>query len=115
MLCFLDRRAQNRFALFVSTLRTLKKKKKKRWTQQFHAWLFAQQNVNTCFQKVMVRTSLVAQWLRLRSPDAGGPCAIPNQGTRSHMPQLRIHMLKQDSTCQNDPTEPIMERRQGRS
>ena len=30
MLFFLDRRAQNSFALFVSTLRTLKKKEKKK-------------------------------------------------------------------------------------
>ena len=63
-------------------------------TQQFHAWLFAQQNVNIYFQKVMVRTSLVVQWLRLHSPYVGGPCSIPNGGTRSHMPQLRVHMLK---------------------
>ena len=30
-------------------------------------------------------TSLVAQWLRLRAPNAGGPGSIPGQGTRSHM------------------------------
>ena len=29
--------------------------------------------------------SLVVQWLRLRSPDVGGPGSIPGQGTRSHM------------------------------
>ena len=98
--------------LFVSILRILKKKKQ---NQQFHAWLFAQQNVNTCFQKVTVRTSLVVQWLRLRFPNAGDPCSIPNQGSGSHMPQLRVHMLKQDSTCQNDPAQPIKERRQGHS
>jgi len=33
-------------------------------------------------------TSLVVQWLRLRSPIAGGMGSIPGQGTRSHMPQL---------------------------
>ena len=32
-----------------------------------------------------LRTSLVAQWLRLRAPNAGGPGSIPDQGTRSHM------------------------------
>ena len=30
-------------------------------------------------------TSLVAQWLRLCTPNAGGPGSIPGQGTRSHM------------------------------
>ena len=30
-------------------------------------------------------TSLVAQWLRLHAPNAGGPGLIPGQGTRSHM------------------------------
>ena len=30
-------------------------------------------------------TSLVAQWLRLYAPNAGGPGSIPGQGTRSHM------------------------------
>ncbi|TEA30634.1 hypothetical protein DBR06_SOUSAS4110079, partial [Sousa chinensis] len=34
--------------------------------------------------------SLVVQWLRLCSPNAGGPGSIPGQGTRSHMPQLKI-------------------------
>ena len=35
-------------------------------------------------------TSLVIQWLRSRVPNAGGPSSIPSQGTRSHMPQLKI-------------------------
>ena len=30
-------------------------------------------------------TSLVAQWLGLDAPNAGGPGLIPGQGTRSHM------------------------------
>ena len=30
-------------------------------------------------------TSLVAQWIRLRAPNAGGPGSIPGQGARSHM------------------------------
>ncbi|TEA33198.1 hypothetical protein DBR06_SOUSAS8010047, partial [Sousa chinensis] len=34
--------------------------------------------------------SLVVQWLRLCAPRAGGPGSIPFQGTRSHMPQLKI-------------------------
>ena len=37
-------------------------------------------------------TSLVAQWLRLLAPNAGGPGSIPDQGTRSHVPHLRVRM-----------------------
>ena len=29
-------------------------------------------------------------WLRLHAPNAGGPGLIPDRGTRSHMPQLKI-------------------------
>ena len=35
-------------------------------------------------------TSLVVQWLRLSAPNAGGLGSIPDQGTRSRMPQLKI-------------------------
>ena len=42
------------------------------------------------------RTSLVAQWLRLRAPNAGGPGSIPGQGTRSHM-----HAATKKPTCRN--------------
>ena len=34
-------------------------------------------------------TSLVAQWLRLSAPSAGGLSLIPGQGTRSCMLQVR--------------------------
>ena len=34
-------------------------------------------------------TSLVAQWLRLCSPNAGGLGSIPGRGTGSYMPWLR--------------------------
>ena len=30
-------------------------------------------------------TSLLAQWIRLYTPKAGGPDSIPGQGTRSYM------------------------------
>ena len=36
--------------------------------------------------------SLVAQWLRLRAPNARGPSSIPDQGARSHVLQLRVRM-----------------------
>ena len=39
-------------------------------------------------------TSLVVQWLRLCIPKAGGPGWIPDQGSRSHMLQLRVRMLQ---------------------
>ena len=35
--------------------------------------------------KFTVGTSLVVQWVRLHAPNAGGPCSIPSQGTRSRM------------------------------
>ena len=35
-------------------------------------------------------TSLVVRWLRLRVASAGDPGSIPGQGTRPHMPQLKI-------------------------
>ena len=41
----------------------------------------------TLSQKVLLRTSLVDQWLRLHTPKAGGPGFIPGQGTRSYMLQ----------------------------
>ena len=37
-------------------------------------------------------TSLVVQWLSLHTPNAGGRGSIPGQGTRSHIPQLRVCM-----------------------
>ena len=39
-------------------------------------------------------TSLVTQWLRLHAPNAGGPFSIPDQGTRSHISQLRPSTAK---------------------
>ncbi|TEA36535.1 hypothetical protein DBR06_SOUSAS15910004, partial [Sousa chinensis] len=38
--------------------------------------------------------SLAVQWLRLCAPNAGDPGLIPGQGTRSHMPQLRVRILQ---------------------
>ena len=37
-------------------------------------------------------TSLMVQWLRLHTPNAGGLGLIPGQGPRSDMPQLRVLM-----------------------
>ena len=43
---------------------------------------------------IIPRTSMVVQWLRLRAPSAGGLGLIPGQGSRSHIPQLRVLMLQ---------------------
>ena len=40
------------------------------------------------------KTSLVVQWLRLHAPNAGDPGSIPDQGTSSHVLQLRVHTLQ---------------------
>ena len=42
----------------------------------------------------IIGSSLVVQWLRLQAPNAGGSGLIPGQGTGSHMPQVRVHMLQ---------------------
>ena len=39
-------------------------------------------------------TSLVVQWLRLHTCNAGGLGSNPGQGTRSVMMQLSVHMLQ---------------------
>ena len=44
-------------------------------------------------------TSLVAQWLRLHTPNAGGWGPIPGQGTRSHVLQLRVCMPQPKILC----------------
>ena len=39
---------------------------------------------------IFLGTFLLVQWLGLCTPNAGGPGMIPDQQTRSHMPQLKI-------------------------
>ena len=49
-------------------------------------------------------TSLVVQWLRLYTPNAGSLGSIPGQETRSHMLQLRIQhvaMKIKNPVCHN--------------
>ena len=48
-------------------------------------------------------TSLVAHWLRLHAPNAGGPSSIPGQGTRSHMHAATksSHATTKEPTCRN--------------
>ena len=33
---------------------------------------------------------MVVHWLRLSAPNAGGPSSVPEEGTRSHKPPLKI-------------------------
>ena len=47
-------------------------------------------------RKVSIRTSLVVQWLKLHTLNAGGLGLILSQRTGFHMLQLR------DSTCRNE-------------
>ena len=47
----------------------------------------------------------MAQWLRLRVPNAGDPGLIPGQGTRFYMPQLKIMHVEtknKDPACHNE-------------
>ena len=46
------------------------------------------------YQKCLLETSLVVQWLRLRALSAVGLGSIPGQETRSHVPQLRSSAAK---------------------
>ena len=41
-------------------------------------------------KKRMSETSLAVHWLRLCAPNVGRPGSVPGQGTRAHMPQLKI-------------------------
>ena len=47
--------------------------------------------------------SLVAQWLRLCAPNAGGPGLIPGQGTRPHMHAATksLHATTKECACHN--------------
>ena len=48
-------------------------------------------------------TSLVAQWQRSLTPNAGGLYSIPGWGTGSHMPQLKsLRAATKDPECQNE-------------
>ncbi|TEA16657.1 hypothetical protein DBR06_SOUSAS20610043, partial [Sousa chinensis] len=47
--------------------------------------------------------SLVAQWIRLQAPNAGGPGSIAGQGTRSYMHAATksLHATTKEATCCN--------------
>ena len=58
---------------------------------------------NTWFVWTVIKrclgTSLVVHQLRLRAPDAGGLDLIPGQGTRSHIPPLKILKAVTETQC----------------
>ena len=57
--------------------------------------------------KSILRTSLVVQWVRLHTPNAGGPGSIPGRGTRSHIHATTksLHAATKKPACRNkDPT-----------
>ena len=52
----------------------------------------------------LIHISVVVHWLGLQAPNAEGPSSIPDQGTRSHVPQLKIPhaaMKMEDPVCHN--------------
>ena len=54
---------------------------------------------------LLVETSLMAQWLRLCTPNAGSPSLSPGQGTGSHMLQLTMSSpaaIKDPACCNED-------------
>ena len=60
------------------------------------------------------RSSRVVQWLRLCTPNAGGPGSIPAQGTRSCLPQLKIpHTTKTSAQPKNNLKKKKNARRRG--
>ena len=58
---------------------------------------------------VILRTSLVVQWLRLHAPNAGDLSSIPGQGTRfPHAATKSAHDATEDPTCHSEDWRPHM-------
>ena len=62
-------------------------------------WLFKSKRACPSLNRKAQGTFLVVQWLRLGTPHAGGPGAIPGQGTRPYMPQLKIPRAATKAWC----------------
>ena len=56
--------------------------------------IFAKHTSDERYIQNIQETSLVAQWLQLHAPNAGGLCSVTCQGTISLMPQLRVPTVK---------------------
>ena len=60
--------------------------------------------IQSYFNLSKTGTSLAVQWLRVHTPNAGGPGLNLGQGTSSHMQQLRVHTLQLSSNAEiKDP------------
>ena len=55
------------------------------WEKYSKKYISEVEKSNMCSQNDKLGTSLVAQWIGLRTPNAGGPGSIPRLGTRFHM------------------------------
>ena len=51
------------------------------------------------YQYISTGTSLLVQWLRLHTPNAGVGGCIPGQGIRTHMLQLKILSATTKTWC----------------
>ena len=62
-----------------------------------------QQPVKIRLKIDLLGTSLVVQWIGLRTLNAGGPGSIPGQGTRSHMHAAAesLHVKTKKPMCRN--------------
>ena len=71
------------------------------WTTYTLCKLQGFRQPHVLFFKISLRTSLMVPWLRCCTPNAprGGPGSTPGQRTRSHMLQLRVHLLHLKIPC----------------
>ena len=68
------------YRLKCSSLQITSKAKMKGWKRSFLSQWDARYE-HLLFQKSLMGTSLVGQWIRLQAPNAGGLGSIPGQGT----------------------------------
>ena len=91
---------------------------------QKNLWVFLSYQLPECFEGILtigtlddfifknwiiLGISLVVQWLRLCTPNAGGLGLTPGQETHSHMPQLRVcmpHLKIMHACCNWDLVQP---------
>ena len=62
--------------------------------KEVRKFMIEHSKVTLVLKGLTLGTLLVVQWLRLCTPNVGGPGSIPHQGTGSHMLQLRVRMLQ---------------------
>ena len=82
----------------------------------FSKWInqlsYIQAMEDFCTKEIIISgTSLVVSWLRLCAANVGELGSVPGQGTRSQMPQPRIHMLPATMKVK-DPKWPQLKQQQ---